>query len=420
MKELRDKLLFTAMILLLFRFGCGLAVPFIDASVLAEMFRPQSAFTYLNMISGGALSQCAVFALGVTPYINASIITQLLSVVFPTWEEAQKNADGKKKLDGYTKVIALALSIVMSLGYYFILRNHGALKYTDGLAGAFTALVITLCFAAGAQLVVWLGGQIDRNGIGNGISLIIFAGIVSRWSEVYYTALDIITKVKSGKYAYVFVALAIIIAAAASVYFVVYVSGSERRIPVIYNKHVAGRKSYGGGQTYIPLRLIMSGVMPIIFANTILSIPQTVSLFISAEKQSALYNALAEFNTGKLFYCALYVILIFGFNWFYVSIQYDPVQMANDLRKNGGVIPGYRPGKATSEYISAAMRQLAGTGASILALIAIMPVIAGNLSGMPIQLGGTSLIIVVSVAEELLTALDSHITMRHRKGFLES
>lgn len=417
-QELREKLLYTLFILLLFRLGCGLAVPFINADVLSAMFSSGNTLDYLNMISGGALAQCAILALGVAPYINASIIVQLLSVAIPSWEAAKKEADGQKKIERYTRTIALVFSVFLSVGYYLILRRYGALQYTDGIPGWFAAAVIVSVFVAGAQMTIWLGNKIDEKGIGNGVSLIIFAGIVARWSSVYSAIQNIILNVSAGKWYFIGFGALLVVFVLASIWFVVYVSGAERRVPIQYAGRTNGRVQYRSQSSFIPLKLIMSGVLPIIFASTILSLPQTIAMFMDATKHPQMVSMMAGFNSSNWIYCVLYIALIFFFNYFYVSIQFDPVEMANNLRKNGGTIPGIRPGKTTSDYMAKAMHQLAGTGSLALALIALAPILLGNTTGLAVQLGGTSLLIVVSVATELMTSMDSYVTVRHHKGFL--
>ena len=417
-KELRTKLLFTISMLLLFRVGCNLAVPFINSTALSVMFTSGNMLTYLNMMSGGALSQCAVFALGVTPYINASIIIQLLTVAIPKLENIKKDTNGQETIEKITRYVAVVLAAIMSIGYYFIIRNYGALHYTSGVSGIFTAIIIVAVFVAGSQMTLWLGNQIDAHGLGNGVSFIIFAGIVSRWSSVYSTVMNIAVKVQAGDWKYAGIGAALVVMFLLMVYFVVYVNGSERRINVNYASQIIGRKQHGGADSFIPLKLIMYGVMPIIFASTILSIPQTISMFVNSANHPGLYKALTGFNSTNWGYCILYPALIFLFNYFYISIQYDPIQMANNLRKNAGTIPGIRPGKPTSDFLQKAMNQLAGTGSLALVLIAMAPIIVGKVTGMSVQLGGTSLLIVVGVATELMTAIDSYVIVRHHKGFL--
>ena len=270
-EELRQKILVTLLLLLVFRLGCCLPVPFVSNTALDAMFTNDSIFGYMNMLSGGALSRCAFFALGVSPYINSSIITQLLCVVFPSWEALQKETTGKDKLDEYTKRIALAMAVVMSVGYYFVLRNYGALKYVEGKSGVFAAVVIIATFIAGSQLSVWLGGRIDEYGIGNGVSLLIFAGIVSRWSDINTIATNVVGHVRAGDWLYSLVGIAVAVAMLAAVWFVTYSDGAERRISIQYAARTYRVRPQA---SYIPIKLLMSGVMPIIFAGVIMSLPQ--------------------------------------------------------------------------------------------------------------------------------------------------
>lgn len=413
-RELRNRLLFTFAILLVFRAGCSLAVPYVSAAALSAMYNNGTVLDYMNMLSGGALSRCAVFALGVSPYINATIIMQLLTAAFPCLSELKKDADGGKTLERYTKYLSVALAVVMAVGYYFVLRNYGALQYTAGASAVFAAIVIVSTFVAGAQLVVWLGGRIDDHGIGNGVSILIFAGIVSRWDS--FTALlgTAWTRVSGGDWWFALVALGVVAFTLLSVYFVVYTNGSEKRIPIQYS----GSRGRRGGASFLPLKLVMSGVLPIIFASSILSIPATIGMFVNAAKHPSLYLALMGFNSTNWLYNILYILLIFAFSFFYLEIQVDPVEMANRLRKDGAAIPGVRPGAPTAEKLQRDMHQLAITGSLILSLVALAPIVCSAVTGLQMQLSGTSLLIAVGVVAELMRAVDSYITVRHHRGFL--
>lgn len=418
-KELRNKLMFTLMVLLLFRVGCGLTVPFINSTALEAMFTNGSALTYLNLISGGALARCAVFALGVSPYINASIIVQLLCVVITKWDALKTTEEGRRKLENYTQAISIVMAVVMALGYFFAIRNtYSALTYMAGWPAVFEAAVIITCFVAGSQLVVWMGKLIDVYGIGSGVSLIIFFGILASWNDIIGAAQTIILNVQSGNWWFILFGAGLILLTIASVFFVVYADGSEHRIPIVYAKRTVGRKQYGGHNTFIPLKIIMGGVLPIIFANSILSIPATIALFINPNNHPMLYLQLATFNTTNWLYCVLYVLMIFAFNYFYISIQYDPVKIANDLRVSGGVIPGRRPGSPTSSFLGTAMKKLALPGSIVLTLVAIAPILFGNTTGLAVQLSGTSLLIAVSVSGEFLNSINSYLEVRNHKGFL--
>lgn len=419
--ELRKKLLFTLLVIVIFRIGCVITVPYINPEAL-QLFAGGTGnmLDYLNMMSGGALSQCAIFALGVTPYINASIIIQLLTVAIPALERLSKEGEeGRRKLTRITRYTGAGIALVMSVGYYLVLRSYtGVLAYTTGWESIFSAVVIVLSFTGGAQLLTWMGEQIDFKGIGNGISLLIFAGIVSRWGNVITTARTMITNAMNGEIKYFILIPVILILALAAIVFVVILTNAERRIPVQYAKRVVGRKMYGGQSSHIPLKVNMSGVMPIIFASALLSIPGTIASFIQTD--SPIWQGFfSVFNYNSLLYAVLYLLLILAFNYFYVAIQYNPVEIANNLRKNNGAIPGIRPGKPTSDFITKCLSKITFVGAIFLGVIAVMPIILGNVAGMNIQLGGTSLLIVVGVALDTGRSMESYMLMRHHKGFLE-
>ena len=391
-EDLRKRLLFTLLILVLFRLGCALPVPYISAGALTSMFAGGNGdmLEYLNMMSGGALSECTLFALGVQPAINASIIMQLLAVAIPYLENlAKEGEEGQRKMRRITNYVGAGIGLMLSIGYYFIIRNMGALSYTEGFAGIFSAVVIVLSFTAGSQLCTWMGNQIDSKGIGNGLSLMIFAGIVARWSSIYTATTNILARAQNGEpFFYIMLPLLVVLALVAVV-FVVILTNAERRIPVQYAKRVMGRKMYGGQASYIPIKVNMTGVMPIIFASTLCSLP------------------------GLIFR------LIVAFNYFYVAIQYNPVDIANQLRKNNGTIPGIRPGKPTSDFITKTLSKITLIGAVFLAIVAGFPIILGNITGTSIQLGGTTLLIVVGVALETGRSLEGYMTARYHKGFLE-
>ena len=421
-EDLRKRLLYTLLIIVLFRLGCAIPVPFINAGSLGAMFETGNMLTYLNMMSGGALSQCTLFALGVTPYINATIIIQLLCVAIPYLENlTREGEEGRRKINVISKVTGAVIALIMAIGYYFVLRRSGVLSVTEGAAQWFAAIVIIACFVAGAQLTVWLGEQIDANGIGSGLSLLIFAGIVSRWSGVTTTVTGVIARAQAGQPLYYFVLPLLLALAVVAVVFVVVLNNGERRIPVQYAKKVVGRKMYGGQNSYIPIKVSMSGVMPIIFASALCSIPGTLGSFINVDYNAhpIIYNFLHSFNYTSPVYVVLYLLLIVAFNYFYVAIQYNPMEIANNLRKNSGTIPGIRPGKPTSDFITRVLNKITLLGAAYLAIVAALPIILGNATGISIQLGGTSLLIVVGVALETGRTLESYMLMRHHKGFLE-
>ena len=422
--DLRKRLLFTFLILVLFRLGCATPVPYITADALSAMFAGGTGdmLEYLNMMSGGALSECTIFALGVQPAINASIIMQLLAVAIPYLENLTKEGEeGQRKMRRITNYVGAGIGLMLSIGYYFIIRNMGALSYTEGFAGIFSAVVIILAFTAGSQLCTWLGNQIDTKGIGNGLSMLIFAGIVARWSSIYSAVTNIVGRAQNGEpQFYVFLPVLIVLALVAVV-FVVILTNAERRIPVQYAKRVVGRKMYGGQASYIPIKVNMTGVMPIIFASTLCSLPGLIFRFINldAAAHPYLYAFFSAFNYNSPLYLIVYVLLIVAFNYFYVAIQYNPVDIANQLRKNNGTIPGIRPGKPTSDFITKTLSKITLIGAIFLAIVAGLPIILGNITGTSIQLGGTSLLIVVGVALETGRALEGYMTARYHKGFLE-
>ena len=344
-EDLRKRLLYTLLILIIFRLGCAVPVPYIDSSALTEMFNTTgSMLTYLNMMSGSALSQCAIFALGVQPYINASIIVQLLCVAIPYLENLSKEGEeGRRKLTRITNYVGAGIGLMLSIAYYFILRRMGALEYTTGFGGIFTAIVIVLCFTAGSQLVTWMGNQIESKGIGNGVSLLIFAGIVANWSSVITMVQGLLTRAQQAPGYYVMLPVMLVLAIVAVV-FVVILTNAERRIPVQYAKRVVGRKMYGGQASYIPIKVNMSGVMPVIFAMTLCSLPNMVGTFLNLdpEKHPIWTAFFGVFQYNSLFYLVFYVLLIVAFNYFYVAIQYNPVDISNQLRKNNGTSPRSR------------------------------------------------------------------------------
>ena len=417
-EELRGKILVTLLLLLAFRLGCCLPVPFVSNTALDAMFSNNSIFGYMNMLSGGALSRSAFFALGVSPYINASIITQLLCVALPSWEALQKETTGKDKLDEYTKQIALAMAVVMSVGYYFVLRNYGALKYTAGKSGIFAAIVIIATFLAGSQISVWLGGRIDEYGIGNGVSLLIFAGIVSRWSDINSIVTNVIGKVKAGEWLYSLIGILTAVAMLAAVWFVTYSDGAERRVPVQY---AARTQRVRPAASYIPIKLLMSGVMPIIFAQAIMFIPISIVGFSSTGEQSGFWAAFMD-NTG-FWYNFVFAVLIILFTYFYTAITINPTQMSDDLKRNNGFIPGVKPGKNTKDYLDTIMDRITLPGAFFIALVAIMPAFA-RIAGVSMEFsqffGGTSLLILVGVVLDTLQQVESHLLMRHYDGLLKS
>ena len=418
--ELRKKLIFTALIMLLCRIGNVIPVPGIDTAVLANYFETTLSSTILglyNAMSGSAFSQATVFALSIQPYINASIIIELLTVAIPALDRMAKEEgeEGKKKIQKITRYTTVGLGLLMGWAYYTMLHRYESQGLTiitnDGFL---SAVVIILAFAAGSSIVMWLGEQITEFGVGNGISVILFANIISRIPAIIG---DMVSMV----WWHVLIA---VIGIAALIVFIVFIQDAERRIPIQYAKRVVGRKVYGGQNTNLPIKVSMSGVMPIIFAQSIASVIPTILAFTNPSGTSANKFVQWLINVSKStswVYAVCYGLLIFFFSWFYASIQYDPMEIANNLKKNGGFIPGFRPGKPTADFIKKVISKIVVFGAVYLAIIALLPIIAGNVltSFKNLSIGGTSVIIVVGVALETVKQLEAQMMMRHYKGFLD-
>ena len=409
--ELRKKLMFTALVLLLYRIGNVIPVPFVDVKSLTSMFDTMLGDTILglyNAMSGSAFSNATVLALSIQPYINSSIIIQLLTVAIPALERMAKEEgeEGKKKITAITRFTTVGLGLIMGWAYYSMLNSYGVINEPSFLRG----LVIVLAFTAGSAVVMWLGEQINEFGIGNGISMILFANIISSLPAGLNTMLGM------GWWA-ILVAIVMV----ALVLFIIFVNDAERRIPIQYAKRVVGRKVYGGQSTNLPIKVSMSGVMPVIFAQSICSFPATICAFFGINAQSGKWWYDAFFSSTSWFYAVMYFIMIFFFSWFYAAIQYDSVEIANNLKKNGGFIPGFRPGKPTADFIQKVINKIVIFGAIYLGVVALLPIVAGNLmSGISnLAIGGTSVIIVVSVALETAKALEAQMLMRHYKGFLD-
>ena len=419
MPELRKKILYTLFIILIFRFGSCIPVPFIDTQMLARYFEQASTngsmLGYLDMFSGGGLSRATIFAMSITPYINASIILQLLTVAIPALERMVKDGgeEGRKKIASWTRYVGVLLGLLQGLSYYALLRNQGFLSDKGVLA----AVTIIMTFTAGTALIMWMGEHITQKGIGNGISIILFAGIVSRGPSLMRTLGNLFQTGTSG----IVSAILMIIIGIFIVVFIVFMSNAERRIPVQYAKRVVGRKMYGGQSTHLPIKVNASGVMPIIFASSILALPQTVSMFWQPEAGTVGAHILNLFSQRSVVYIVLYALLILAFAYFYASIQFNPIEIANNLKKNGGFIPGFRPGKPTSDFITKALGKVTFVGALFLAVVALLPLIVGavNSSLSNVALGGTSVIIVVGVALDTVKQMEAQMLMRHHKGFLE-
>ena len=408
--ELRKKLMFTLLMLLIYRIGNVIPVPFIDAKAMADLFDTTLSQTILglyNAMSGSAFSQASVLALGIQPYINASIIIQLLTVAIPALERLAKDGgeEGKKKIERITRYSTVGLGLLLGFAYYTMIKSYGILTDT----GVLSAIVIILAFTAGSSVVMWMGEQITEFGIGNGISMILFANIISSLPSGLSTLLAIDW----------WISLIIVAVMALLILFIVFINDAERRIPVQYAKRVVGRKVYGGQNTNLPIKVAMSGVMPVIFAQSITSIPATICAFIGVGQGNWWYDNL--WSSQSWAYTVMYGLMIFFFSWFYSTIQYDPVEISNNLKKNGGFIPGFRPGKPTSDFIKKVINKIVIFGAVYLAIVALLPIIGGNLmQGVAsLAIGGTSVIIVVGVALETVKALEAQMLMRHYKGFLD-
>ena len=414
--ELRKKIIFTALILLIFRIGNAIPVPYVNTGLLGT-YMDQLSTTVLslyNVMSGGAFAQATIFALGVQPYINSSIIIQLLTIAIPALERLARDGgeEGKKKIQSITRYATVAIAIIQGIGYFFLMKNYGILNSTS----VWAALVITVSFIAGSSFVMWMGEQITEFGIGNGISIILFAGIISRGPAMINTAIQYL---QLGNPLYYVLIPLIVVIFIAMIAFIVVMTNAERRIPVQYAKRVVGRKMYGGQNSHIPIKVSMSGVMPIIFASSFVSIPGTIAAFFKPEEGTFWKGFVDVFSYTSIWYGIIYFLLIIAFNYFYVAIQYNPIEIANNLRKNSGAIPGIRPGKPTSDFISKVLSKITFVGAIFLGIVAIFPIIFTNISGINIAIGGTSILIVVGVALETMRTLESQITMRHHKGFLE-
>ena len=414
--DLRKKILFTLLIIVIFRIGSHMPVPFIDVDALSSSATTGGDFfSYLNILTGGAMNYGALFAMSVTPYINASIIMQLLAVAIPALERLRKEGEeGQKKLSTITRIVAIAIALLQGFGYCMMLSNGGYLNIGSSWFDLiFAGIVIVTSFTAGSALIMWLGEQIDNRGVGNGISIILFAGILSRAPQAFAALWTYFFD-----YPMYIPVIAIILVFFAVIVFIVFMTDGERRIPVQYAKRVVGRKMYGGQNSHIPIKVNMSGVMPIIFASSILALPSTILSFMS-NTESTMYRVLSVMGYRSVFYAIVYLLLIIGFAYFYVQIQYNPIEMANNLRKNNGAIPGYRPGKPTSDFISKILSKITLVGALFLGVIAVLPIIIGSVGGINVSLGGTSILIVVGVALDTVNQLESQMLMRHYKGFLD-
>lgn len=407
-------MIFTLLVLLIYRLGNCVPVPFVNVAALSNYFSQNLSNTVLglyNAMSGSAFSQATVFALGIQPYINASIIIELLTIAIPALERLAKEGgeEGKKTIQKITRYTTVGLGLLMGFAYFVMLKNYNLLG--EGNGDFLHGLVIVLSFAAGASFLMWIGEQIDEFGIGNGISMILFAGIVSRVPSL---AGNIISMTW-------WVAILLVLGMLALIIFIVFITDSERRIPVQYAKRVVGRKMYGGQNTHLPVKVNLSGVLPIIFAQSIASLPATIIAFVDVSGSSFwTWMNTYIFDTKSIVYMVCYFLLIIAFSYFYATIQFNPIEIANNLKKNGGFIPGFRPGKPTSDFILKVINKITLFGALYLAIVALLPIILGKVLGNNgLGIGGTSVIIVVGVALETVKALEAQMLMRHYKGFLE-
>ncbi len=437
--EIRKKLLFTAFIILIFRIGSVIPVPFVNIVEEIDVGKGNTIMTYLSLMTGSAFTYGTIFAMSITPYINSSIIIQLLSVAIPALENLQKEGEeGRKKITAITRFLTVALGLLQSLAYFFYLRAQGFLAanvngaaYT-GFDAVFQAVVIIAVLTAGTAVIMWLGEQISIQGIGNGISIILFAGIASRFPTIIKQLFQYIA---TDRLVYKILVPVVIVIFILMIAYIVLLDNAERRLPIQYAKRVVGRKMYGGQSTHMPIKVNMSGVLPIIFASSILSLPGTVQMFLSSSKYEGTFweKFFKAFQSDSWWYAGMYFILIIFFAYFYSTIQYNPIEMANNLRKNNGVIPGIRPGRPTSDYILKIISRLTLIGALMISVVALFPIVyslicdaaipplteGGKDGGMSITMGGTSLIILVGVALETVRQLESQMMMRHYKGFLD-
>ena len=429
--DLRKKLLFTFAILLLYRLGNVIPVPFVNTATMTQVFESStlqnSILGLFNMMSGSAFSRATLFALSIQPYINASIIIQLLTIAIPALERLSKEGgeEGRKKIERITRYTTVGLGLLMGWAYWMMLKNYNASMGNQLLTetGFIPAISVILSFTAGSALVMWLGEQITEYGIGNGISMILFANIVSRLPEMVKNLF--VGSDGNGGLIHDFghnwyVALIAIVGIVGLIMLIVYVTNAERRLPVSYAKRVVGRKVYGGQNTFLPIKVNMSGVLPIIFAQSVASLPATIAMFLNKADDSNPWYRYAWSNTSVV-YLVIYLLLIIAFSYFYATIQYNPVEVSNNLRKNGGFIPGYRPGRPTSDFIARVINKITLFGAIFLGIVAILPIVVGMIDDKfkDMAIGGTSVIIVVAVALETVQVIEAQMMMRHYKGFLE-
>jgi preprotein translocase subunit SecY len=444
--ELQKKIIFTCFMLLLFRLGNAIPVPYVDADALAESIASMgtTVLGLYNVMSGGAFAMATLFALGVQPYINASIIIQLLTIAIPALERIAKEGgeEGRKKIASITRYTTVGIALLQGFGYYMLMKNWGILTNE----GIWAALVIIVSFMAGSSLVMWMGEQITEFGIGNGISVILFAGIISRipaavsnmaegvklWSAERAGEISAEMMVEAGyteetAQSYMDQAISpwgialLLVGVLALVVLITFVNGAERRIPVQYAKRQVGRRMYGGQSSTLPMKVNMSGVLPIIFAQSIAMLPATIMAFTGVGPEGSFSYGLSQFiDTQSVLYMIVYFLMIIGFSYFYATIQFNPIEISNNLKKQGGFIPGFRPGKPTSDFIARVLKNVTLFGAIYLGIVALCPLLLGKvISNASLSIGGTSVIIVVGVVLETVRSLENQMMMRQYKGFLE-
>lgn len=411
--EIRKKIIFTLLMLLVFRLGSSIPVPYMDKQVISNIFQASKGgiLQFLDLMGGGTLSNFSIFAANIYPYITASIVIQLLTIAIPRLEElAKEGEEGKKKITKYTRYTAIALALIQAIGYTFGLFSS-ALQTTNALQN----IIVIITMVAGTAFLMWIGDMITEKGIGNGISLIIFIGIISRLPSDLINTFNLIkigelSIIKTLIFAIVFLFI---------IAFVVALQEGERRVPVQYAKRVVGRKMYGGQSTHIPVKVSMSGVMPVIFASSLLAFPQTIALFTKGAPSAWITKWLTpQGNVGIWIYSILNIVLIMFFTYFYTAIQFNTVEYAKNLQQNGGFIPGIRPGRPTSEHLNKVVTRITFVGGLTLAILASLPIVLSKIFGMQVNFGGTSIIIVVGVALETVKQLEAQMLMRHYKGFL--
>ena len=415
--ELRKKILYVIFIIVLYRIGAAIPIPYINASMMDTIkgLGNGSILQYMSILSGTAFSRATLFALSISPYINASIIIQLLCTAIPALENMAKEEDGRNKITQITRYVTVGLALITAYGYYMMLRNYGLIINKS----VFSAIVIIACYTAGSCLIMWLGEKINENGIGNGISIILFVNIVSSIPSVFGMLISYFKNGIGG----IITAIVTIIIAVFMVVFIIFMTNSERRLPIQYAKRVVGRKMYGGQSSTLPLKLNMAGVMPIIFANSILALPSTIAMFFPTPKEGTFWYGFQRlFSYTSWLYAVVFMVLIVFFSYFYIAISFNPIEVSNNLKKIGGFIPGIRPGKPTADYITKVLNKVTLMGAFFLGIIAVLPLAANIISGdriSGIAFAGTSIIIVVGVALETAREIEAQMTMRHYKGFLE-